>query len=510
MSDINFNATKQVFGAEILNYRCGDANKTINPFEKNNIQFRIGSHYLKDFSDKGIEKFIHDNYNKKTGFLGCWGIGWGGKDLKFEDVKAFIQSTANNADSVKGMTFDLTDPELGLFDDDKITADPLKSSFSIKTASTQVAGSVDFVDTQEASFDLLNAQETEKKAKKLIEAKQKEVNKAKDKFEDAISDQESMENKLGVDAQEQLVLKRTKIADIENQISELQGAYVNISDNKKDKVDEYALKGISVEIKKLQEEKSELIKELNKKRRGVSFNSLEKQNAKVDMVQKNYEDQLKELDLLQKSLQEVQNQKQKIAKGENISEHQEKVDQIVEPVKTNNQTVVEPTVKEDAAINNPAETETKKVDTAVTPNLISVPTKLTADPQNGDISKLLKKPLQVDGKTVDYDNFKKLDPNKMLKTLLQYDFQNDNDFLDLKYIITNLNIDQLKALQKAAEEELARLKAANPQAGTGQAPDPQADAIIQARIQKLLSLINDTYKWLDYVEEQRKLQEARK
>ena len=98
----------------------------------------------------------------------------------------------------------------------------------------------------------------------------------------------------------------------------------------------------------------------------------------------------------------------------------------------------------------------------------------------------------------------------MLKTLLQYDFQNDNDFLDLKYIITNLNIDQLKALQKAAEEELARLKAANPQAGTGQAPDPQADAIIQARIQKLLSLINDTYKWLDYVEEQRKLQEARK
>lgn len=211
MSEIRFSPTTSYVPDYILNH------KTESPFEKNNIRFRIGGNYLTDFTEKGVEKFINKYYNSKTGLF-----GWGGKDLELKDVMAFIQSVANNSSSLKGAVFDLTDPDLGLFNDDKITAEHIKSGFTIKTPSSNLPSQgVTFFDAENVIFDLKQAREIEIKAKEAMEKFKKSYEQAQNDLKYAQAERQSMIDFLGKDAPNELAQKETRILKAQEELDSL-------------------------------------------------------------------------------------------------------------------------------------------------------------------------------------------------------------------------------------------------------------------------------------------------
>src|SRR3990167_2834255 len=194
-----------------------------NVFEKNNIRFRIDGQYLTDFSDKGIKNFIKENYNSKSGFLGGLGLGWGGKDLEFKEVKAFIQAAASNADKLQGATFELTDPELGLFDDDDIKVRDIQHSFSLQFKDNLGKSSqeVSFVDATSASYDHRTASQAEKKAGEALKGVEKQNSKLVEGVTDAKQDRDKIAGRIGDDAVKKLAEIDGRLADIDGSISAL-------------------------------------------------------------------------------------------------------------------------------------------------------------------------------------------------------------------------------------------------------------------------------------------------
>lgn len=180
MTSIQFGASHSPLSPEQLNHR------TASPLRQNQIQFYVGGHYLSDFSNEGIERFVKQS----------------DKNLDPNEVKAFIQKMAQNADQVKGMAFDLTDPELGLSKDDKIEKRHIEAAFTLDVhdrtdvpESLRTATDIRFVDA-DVHFALKEKEDTIASAQSKIEQYSTELKDLKTERDSSREDQSKAVDKL--------------------------------------------------------------------------------------------------------------------------------------------------------------------------------------------------------------------------------------------------------------------------------------------------------------------------
>lgn len=273
-----------------------------NTFEQKNIRFHVNGQYLTDMSDKGIEKFIKKHVNSKSGFLGGIGLGWGGKDLDVKEVKAFLQAVAANADQMENFTFDLTDPELGLYDDDDITLKDIQHSFHLNYEPNQGSSntSVSFVDATGVQSDYQQAKtyetqqhdgfKTAQKTHRGLQSELQSAQKARDKIADRIGDK----------ATQQLLETDNKLSEVNSRVDELNKNIADVRTKLRQKnlpaaqQQELRLmsKGMELELKELHEKQDRLHNQLEDNHGfwsflggGSSLDDLREANAKVEKAQ---------------------------------------------------------------------------------------------------------------------------------------------------------------------------------------------------------------------------------
>ncbi|MBT9543925.1 MAG: hypothetical protein IV090_00905 [Candidatus Sericytochromatia bacterium] len=308
-----------------------------NVFEKNNIRFRIDGQYLTDFSDKGIKNFIKENYNSKSGFLGGLGLGWGGKDLEFKEVKAFIQAAAANADKLQGATFELTDPELGLFDDDDIKVRDIQHSFSLQFKDNLGKSSqeVSFVDATSASYDHRTASQAEKKAGEALKGVEKQNSKLVEGVADAKQDRDKIADRIGDDAVQKLAEIDGRLADIDESISaldkDMRTTEARLSQGHIEPAERrelsLALRGMKAEREDLIKDKSTLNKELKEKHGfwsflggGSTLEDLRKANRAVEQAQKRLDAFKPQLDEARAAAQRATDRRKAVESGKSLAE----------------------------------------------------------------------------------------------------------------------------------------------------------------------------------------------
>jgi hypothetical protein len=308
-----------------------------NVFEKNNIRFRIGGEYLTDFSDKGIKSFIKEHCNSKSGFLGSLGLGWGGKDLEFKEVKAFIQATAANADNMQGATFELTDPELGLFDDDDITVKDIQYSFSLQTkeALGNSAKEVSFVDATGASYDHRTASQAEKKTGEALKGVEKQNGKLQEGLKDAIHDRDKIANRIGHDAVKKLAEIDGRLADIDDSMAALD-TDMRSTESRLSKGDlepserrelSLALRGMRAEREDMLKEKGKLNKELKENHGfwsflggGSNLEELRQANRTVEQARKRLDAFKPQLEAARETHQKALDRLKAVESGKSLAE----------------------------------------------------------------------------------------------------------------------------------------------------------------------------------------------
>lgn len=351
MSDVNFSAQNRSIPDYAMNYPKGSAAEKASVFEQNNVRFRIEGHYLNDFSDKGIEAFIDKHYNKETGFLGGW-LGWGGKDLELADVKAFIQAVAANADKVAGATFDLTDPELGLFDDDKISAKEIRSSFSInfKEGPGKSATEVSFVDAGSVTYHLKDAQKAEDKALKEAEKVRPQSKAAEKKYAAVREKRNDIAEQIGNNALAKLAQIDGRLEDISLDLEDLaadkakyqsriesleKGTGLSDADKSLDEAGKLrlirelkrAMRGMDAEREDLKAERSKLQKQLGEKHGfwsflggGSSLNELREANKALEAAGKEYTESSKKTNAVEQKYADAKKYREAIEKGQDPKE----------------------------------------------------------------------------------------------------------------------------------------------------------------------------------------------
>jgi hypothetical protein len=310
-----------------------------NIFEKNNLRFRIGGQYLSDFSDKGIQRFIDKNYNDKTGFLGGIGLGWGGKDLAFEEVKAFVMAAAANAEQLKNVTFDLTDPDLGLFDDDEITAKDLQHSFSLKLQEDKGTSSpsVSFVDASSASFDHRTAVQAEKKAAEALKSAEKELEKLDKNLEKALKNRDEIAERIGHSSVAKLSEADERMQSITKNISEL-NREIRATEKqlRSDQLQPAEKRQLSLALKGMQAEREDLFTEQKNMRKefkekhgfwsflggGNSLDELRTANRAVELARKQQEAFKGQLEARKNNHEQAQARLKAVEAGQSLSDLQ--------------------------------------------------------------------------------------------------------------------------------------------------------------------------------------------
>lgn len=363
MSNIHFSPNSQKLPDYALNH------PTNSPFEKHNIRFRIEGKYLTDFTDKGIERFIEKNFNDKTGFL----FGWGGTDLEFKEVKAFIQQVAANADKLQGVTFDLADPELGLLDNDDIGVKDIQHSFNLTLdkAPGKSASEVAFVDATDAKYDFKEATKAEKsahgkyqkahKAHKSVVKEYEKAKKARDKIAkriggSAVQKLAEMDNRLAQIKEEKSALEqeikeaklrstnadmlpsrlKSKIEAAEKQLSEAspedKDAISKELDTLKAQYREarslkYEIRGMEDELKALNDESKGIHKELNKNHGFWSFlgggsdlKDLREANRKMEQAKVRMDNSEEALNEVKADWQHAVERRQAVESGKSLAE----------------------------------------------------------------------------------------------------------------------------------------------------------------------------------------------
>lgn len=318
-------------GRDIPNYALNSPRE--NVFETNNIRFHIKGKYLSDFSDKGIERFIEKNFNSKSGFLGGIGLGWGGKDLDFKEVKAFIQAAAANADGLKGMTFDLTDPQLGLFDDDDVKVDDIKHSFGMdyKPVQGTSQGEVAFVDATRVEYDIRNARKAESRAENVFKEVQTTHRGLQKELQSAIKERDKIADRIGGNAVEKLAEIDGKLSRFDQQIADLDKdirdyklriSQDHIPDSERRQL-RLALRGMEMEKTDLVKERKDLQKELTEKHGfwsflggGSTLEDLRKANKAVAAVRQRVEAHRPEFEDAQNMLKEATRKREAVERGE--------------------------------------------------------------------------------------------------------------------------------------------------------------------------------------------------
>lgn len=262
MGSIRFGQSQQNISPAVLNHQ------TASPLKANNIQIRIGSDYLKDFTPAGIESFV----DKHTKFFES-----GDKKLDAGQVKAFIQKLAQNPDEVKGMTFDLKDPELGLLRNDGVEKRHIEGAFQMDFEDTSQlakgsAADVKFVDVKSVSFDIKDKEDTISGAQQQITTLRDEKKGLQRDLGSAQDELALAQRVIGNDAlkqYEELSGRQSEIAEslegLDTQEAEYK-AELEAEDTTPERKTElrHILAGIGEERKALNSEKSEIGEKLSK------------------------------------------------------------------------------------------------------------------------------------------------------------------------------------------------------------------------------------------------------
>ncbi len=273
-----------------------------NTFEQKNIRFHVDGQYLTDMSDKGIEKFIKKHVNSKSGFLGGIGLGWGGKDLDVKEVKAFLQAVAANADQMENFTFDLTDPELGLYDDDDITLKDIQHSFHLNYEPNQGSSntSVSFVDATGVQSDYQQAKTHETQQHESFKSAQKTHRGLQSELQSAQKARDKIADRIGDKATQRLLETDNKLTEVTHRVNEL-GSQLeetriklrqkNLPQGQQQELRLMA-KGIELELKELYAQQNRLNDQLQENHGfwsflggGSSMDDLREANARVEKAQ---------------------------------------------------------------------------------------------------------------------------------------------------------------------------------------------------------------------------------
>ncbi len=306
-------------------------NSPKSALEQNNVRFHVDGHYLTDMSDKGIEKFVKKYVNRKSGFLGGIGLGWGGKDLSVKEVKAFIQATAANAEQLQNVTFDLKDPDLGLYDDDDITVKDIQHSLQLDYETTGTSNtSVSFVDVTGVRSDYKQASTNEKTKHDQFKNIQKTHRGLKSKLQAAQKRRDRIANRIGSKSAQRLLETDNKIQQNQGKITELQNAIGNVRSElssgsapaDREREMRLMLRGMEMELKDLEKTQQNLRSELKEDHGfwsflggGSSLDDLRAANAEVEKAQQALYENRKLYDRAHQDWQEAQAQRKAVENG---------------------------------------------------------------------------------------------------------------------------------------------------------------------------------------------------
>lgn len=329
MGNVHFSGRQRDIPSYVLN------SQRDNTFEKNNVRFHIDGQYLSDFSDKGIEKFIEKNYNDNTGFLGCMGLGWGGKDLELKEVKAFIQAAAANAENIQGMTFDLTDADLGLFDDDDVSVQDIKHSFEVTYKATQGSSdtAVSFVDATEVRYDHRIARDQENKTHEGFKTEQTTHRGLQKDLHKATRDRDKIASQIGDNAMQKLAEMDSKLEGFDTQVSEIDSDIKNarlrlsqshIPASEKRELS-LMIRGLEAEKKEINSERNDFKKDISKRHGfwsfiggGSSLEDLRKANQEVKKAQAALDEHKPVLESARTHWQEAVSRREAVERGESL------------------------------------------------------------------------------------------------------------------------------------------------------------------------------------------------
>lgn len=304
-----------------------------NTFEQKNIRFHVDGHYLTDMSDKGIEKFIKKHVNSKSGFLGGIGLGWGGKDLDVKEVKAFLQAVAANADQMENFTFDLTDPELGLYDDDDITLKDIQHSFHLNYEPNQGSSntSVSFVDATGVQSDYQQAKTYETQQHDKFKSAQKTHRGLQTELQSAQKARDKIADRIGDKATQRLLETDNKLTEVNSRVDELNRSLAEVRSKLRQKnlpqgqQQELRLmaKGIELELKDLHGQQDRLNDQLEKNHGfwsflggGSSMDDLRSANARVEKAQQALNENKAVYEQARSRWQDAVSQREAVEKGE--------------------------------------------------------------------------------------------------------------------------------------------------------------------------------------------------
>jgi hypothetical protein len=210
LSSIRFNGSAgQPVKPEVLNHQ------TASPFQKHNIQLHVGSSYLKDFSDAGIEKFIESQP--------------GASKLDKAEVKAFVQRLAQNPEALAGMTIDLADPQIGLAKGDGVELRHLNGAFTLNLIDKKhlpegsSSQNVKFVDVTAVSFDVFEQEKAIKQAEQNLKTLEGQLEQVKKSHTDVKDERDTAAGRIGDKSQDQLKEAHAKLKESEEQLAALEG-----------------------------------------------------------------------------------------------------------------------------------------------------------------------------------------------------------------------------------------------------------------------------------------------
>lgn len=326
-NQVRFSPVQGSVGDHVLNH------PTASPFKKHNISFHIQGNYLTDFSKQGIKDFVGEHNSK----------------LAYQEVGTFLQSVAANAPQVAGATFNLEDPELGLFKKDGINEQHIRTGFQLDTKSgTLPSQGVVFFDATKALHPLKEAEVAIENAEKKVKGAEKAFGKAEDKVEDAQYYRQRLVDFLGKDSPRELAEKQGKVSSLTGRLQELGTEKTQYSDELKrleaDHNNQVATPGMNQEqrwlritelkraLRGLEAETKDSSKELDKTKESISakqgplsfmgignsLSELHGRNQDLKKAQDGLQSARQTLDSARQELDSAKALRERILKGESL------------------------------------------------------------------------------------------------------------------------------------------------------------------------------------------------
>lgn len=316
---VRFSPVQNKVADHVLNH------PTASPFKTHNISFHIQGQYLENFSENSIKDFVKRNNSK----------------LSHQEVSSFVQSAAANAPQLAGASFNLEDPQLGLFKRDNINQQHIETGFVLETRSgTLPSQGVVFFDAESAKFPLKEIEATIERAEDELKIAEKGFRKAEDKVENAQYLQQRLVDFLGKDSQTKLANRQSQVSTLTRSIEEMaaeKGQYeqelAGIDRSSPRGVElQRVIRGLDFEIRDAQSQKREAQHSIDRKRGPLSFMSvgnslaeLHERNQNLEKAQTRFQGAKQELDAARQQLDTAKSLRERILNGESLQPNKPQV-----------------------------------------------------------------------------------------------------------------------------------------------------------------------------------------